>query len=122
MPQVRFAPGAVRDLQRLSEFLRPKNPVLPENLWAFDSGPTCGPELSGAPTDSWNRAFEEVQGLERRAVCVSGRARGMHAGCVTTEATPLPLADLIDEVLCTGTGAPAPFQLVVPSPVVATAR
>jgi plasmid stabilization system protein ParE len=27
MPQVRFAPGAIRDLQRLREFLRPKNPV-----------------------------------------------------------------------------------------------
>lgn len=26
MPQVIFAPGAVRDLQRLREFLRPKNP------------------------------------------------------------------------------------------------
>lgn len=27
MPQVRFALGAVRDLERLREFLRPKNPV-----------------------------------------------------------------------------------------------
>ena len=27
MPQVRFAPSAVRDLQRLREFLRPKNPM-----------------------------------------------------------------------------------------------
>jgi len=27
MPQVRFASGAVRDLQRLREFLRPKNPI-----------------------------------------------------------------------------------------------
>ena len=27
MPQVIFAPGAIRDLQRLREFLRPKNPV-----------------------------------------------------------------------------------------------
>jgi plasmid stabilization system protein ParE len=27
MPQVRFAPAALRDLQRLREFLRPKNPV-----------------------------------------------------------------------------------------------
>src|SRR5574338_700779 len=27
MPQVRFAPGALRDLQRLREFLRPKNPA-----------------------------------------------------------------------------------------------
>ncbi len=27
MPQVRYAPGAIRDLQRLREFLRPKNPV-----------------------------------------------------------------------------------------------
>jgi plasmid stabilization system protein ParE len=27
MPQVRFAPGAIRDLQRLREFLRPKNPA-----------------------------------------------------------------------------------------------
>jgi plasmid stabilization system protein ParE len=27
MPQVRYAPGALRDLQRLREFLRPKNPV-----------------------------------------------------------------------------------------------
>ena len=27
MPQVRFSPGAIRDLQRLREFLRPKNPV-----------------------------------------------------------------------------------------------
>lgn len=26
MPQVTFAPAAVRDLQRLQEFLRPKNP------------------------------------------------------------------------------------------------
>lgn len=25
MPQVRYAPGAIRDLQRLREFLRPKN-------------------------------------------------------------------------------------------------
>lgn len=27
MPQVRYAPGAIRDLQRLREFLHPKNPV-----------------------------------------------------------------------------------------------
>lgn len=27
MPQVVFAPGAIRDLQRLREFLRPKNPL-----------------------------------------------------------------------------------------------
>jgi len=27
MSQVIFAPGAIRDLQRLREFLRPKNPV-----------------------------------------------------------------------------------------------
>lgn len=27
MPQVRFAPQAIRDLERLREFLRPKNPV-----------------------------------------------------------------------------------------------
>lgn len=27
MPQVRYAPAALRDLQRLREFLRPKNPV-----------------------------------------------------------------------------------------------
>src|SRR5574337_1079207 len=27
MPQVRFAPGALRDLQRLRELLRPKNPA-----------------------------------------------------------------------------------------------
>jgi plasmid stabilization system protein ParE len=27
MPQVRFAPAAIRDLQRLQEFLRPKNPL-----------------------------------------------------------------------------------------------
>lgn len=27
MPQVRFAPAAIRDLERLREFLRPKNPV-----------------------------------------------------------------------------------------------
>jgi plasmid stabilization system protein ParE len=27
MPQVRFAPNAIRDLQRLQEFLRPKNPL-----------------------------------------------------------------------------------------------
>jgi plasmid stabilization system protein ParE len=27
MPQVRFAPGAIRELQRLQEFLRPKNPL-----------------------------------------------------------------------------------------------
>ncbi|MDD4928846.1 MAG: type II toxin-antitoxin system RelE/ParE family toxin [Gallionella sp.] len=27
MPQVKYAPGAIRDLQRLREFLRPKNPV-----------------------------------------------------------------------------------------------
>lgn len=27
MSQVRFAPGAIRDLQRLREFLRPKNPL-----------------------------------------------------------------------------------------------
>lgn len=27
MPQVRFAPSAIRDLQRLQEFLRPKNPL-----------------------------------------------------------------------------------------------
>jgi plasmid stabilization system protein ParE len=27
MPQVSYAPGAIRDLQRLREFLRPKNPV-----------------------------------------------------------------------------------------------
>jgi len=27
MPQVRFAPGALRDLERLREFLRPKNPA-----------------------------------------------------------------------------------------------
>jgi len=27
MPQVIFAPGAIRDLQRLREFLRPKNPA-----------------------------------------------------------------------------------------------
>jgi plasmid stabilization system protein ParE len=27
MPQVIYAPGAIRDLQRLREFLRPKNPV-----------------------------------------------------------------------------------------------
>ncbi|MCO5120089.1 MAG: type II toxin-antitoxin system RelE/ParE family toxin [Burkholderiaceae bacterium] len=27
MPQVRYAPGAIRDLQRLRDFLRPKNPV-----------------------------------------------------------------------------------------------
>ena len=26
MPQVRFAPSAIRDLQRLRDFLRPKNP------------------------------------------------------------------------------------------------
>lgn len=26
MPQVRFAPAALRDLQRLREFLRPQNP------------------------------------------------------------------------------------------------
>lgn len=26
MPQVRFAPGAIRDLARLREFLRPKSP------------------------------------------------------------------------------------------------
>lgn len=28
MPQVKYAPGAILDLQRLREFLRPKNPVL----------------------------------------------------------------------------------------------
>lgn len=28
MAQVRYAPGAIRDLQRLREFLRAKNPVL----------------------------------------------------------------------------------------------
>lgn len=28
MPQVTYAPGAIRDLQRLPEFLRPKNPVV----------------------------------------------------------------------------------------------
>ena len=28
MPQVRYAQGAIRDLQRLREFLRPKNPVV----------------------------------------------------------------------------------------------
>ncbi|WP_202806246.1 MULTISPECIES: type II toxin-antitoxin system RelE/ParE family toxin [Acidithiobacillus] len=27
MPQVKFAPAALRDLERLREFLRPKNPV-----------------------------------------------------------------------------------------------
>jgi len=27
MPQVRFAPAALRDLERLREFLRPKNPT-----------------------------------------------------------------------------------------------
>ena len=27
MPQVRYAPSAIRDLQRLREFLRPKNPA-----------------------------------------------------------------------------------------------
>jgi plasmid stabilization system protein ParE len=27
MPQVRFASGAIRELQRLQEFLRPKNPL-----------------------------------------------------------------------------------------------
>ena len=27
MPQVRYAPGAIRDLQQLREFLRPKNPL-----------------------------------------------------------------------------------------------
>jgi len=27
MPQVKYAPGAIRDLQRLREFLRPKNPI-----------------------------------------------------------------------------------------------
>jgi plasmid stabilization system protein ParE len=27
MPQVRFAPAAIGDLQRLQEFLRPKNPL-----------------------------------------------------------------------------------------------
>lgn len=27
MPQVRFAPSAIRDLQRLRDFLRSKNPV-----------------------------------------------------------------------------------------------
>lgn len=27
MPQVRYAPGAIRDLQRLRDFLRPKNPA-----------------------------------------------------------------------------------------------
>lgn len=27
MPQVKYAPGAIRDLQRLREFLLPKNPV-----------------------------------------------------------------------------------------------
>lgn len=27
MPQVKYAPGAIRDLQRLREFLRPKSPV-----------------------------------------------------------------------------------------------
>jgi plasmid stabilization system protein ParE len=27
MPQVIFAPGAIQDLQRLREFLRPKNPL-----------------------------------------------------------------------------------------------
>lgn len=27
MPQVNYAPGAIRDLHRLREFLRPKNPV-----------------------------------------------------------------------------------------------
>jgi len=27
MPQVRYTPGTIRDLQRLREFLRTKNPV-----------------------------------------------------------------------------------------------
>lgn len=27
MPQVRYSPSAIRDLQRLQEFLRPKNPL-----------------------------------------------------------------------------------------------
>ncbi|MEI6028579.1 MAG: type II toxin-antitoxin system RelE/ParE family toxin [Betaproteobacteria bacterium] len=27
MPQVRFAPPAIRDLERLREFLRPKSPI-----------------------------------------------------------------------------------------------
>jgi len=27
MPQVKYAPGAIRDLQRLREFLQPKNPA-----------------------------------------------------------------------------------------------
>ena len=27
MPRIRFAPGAIRDLQRLRDFLRPKSPV-----------------------------------------------------------------------------------------------
>lgn len=28
MPQVRFSPPAIRDLERLREFLRPKNPIV----------------------------------------------------------------------------------------------
>ncbi len=31
---IRFAPGAVRDLQRLREFLRPKNPVAAQRAGA----------------------------------------------------------------------------------------
>ena len=30
MPQVRFAPAAIRDLERLREFLRPKSPLAPK--------------------------------------------------------------------------------------------
>lgn len=30
MPQVIYAPGAIRDLQRLREFLRPKSPIAPK--------------------------------------------------------------------------------------------
>lgn len=59
MPQVIYAPSAIRDLQRLREFLRPKNPVaakravttIMKSVQVLELHPQIGKPVEDMPDD-----------------------------------------------------------------------
>ena len=59
MPRVKFAPGALRDLERLREFLRPKNPAaakraaasIVKSLQTLGSQPHIGRPVEDLPEE-----------------------------------------------------------------------
>jgi plasmid stabilization system protein ParE len=63
MPQVIYAPGAIRDLQRLRAFLRPKNPIAAERAAATISKAiqTLGqhPQM-GRPAENMEPQYREL--------------------------------------------------------------